>query len=44
MEQPNVVSHDEWIGARTALLEKDKEFTRQRDALSRQRRHHPYED
>lgn len=33
-----VVSHDEWIDARTALLAREKEFTRLRDRLSRERR------
>ena len=36
-----VVSRDEWIAARTAFLEKEKEFTRLRDELSRQRRESP---
>jgi predicted dithiol-disulfide oxidoreductase (DUF899 family) len=26
-----VVSHDEWLAARIALLAKEKEFTRQRE-------------
>ncbi len=38
-----VVSHGEWLAARTALLTKEKEFTRQRDALSQQRRELPWE-
>ncbi|HSP15389.1 MAG TPA: thioredoxin family protein [Thermoanaerobaculia bacterium] len=38
-----VVSHDEWMKARTAFLAKEKEFTRQRDALSRSRRELPWE-
>src|ERR1041385_3207966 len=38
-----VVSHDEWIAARTAFLEKEKEFTRLRDELSAQRRPLPWE-
>ena len=33
-----VVSHEEWLSARTAFLAKEKEFTRLRDELSRQRR------
>jgi predicted dithiol-disulfide oxidoreductase (DUF899 family) len=32
------VSHDEWLKARTALLAKEKEFTKARDALSEARR------
>lgn len=38
-----VVSHKEWIAARTAFLAKEKEFTRLRDELSRQRRELPWE-
>src|SRR6266480_455737 len=38
-----VVSHDEWLSARTAFLAKEKEFTRLRDDLSRQRRELPWE-
>jgi predicted dithiol-disulfide oxidoreductase (DUF899 family) len=38
-----VVSHEEWLSARTALLAWEKEFTRLRDDLSRQRRELPWE-
>ena len=38
-----VVSHEEWLSARTAFLAKEKEFTRLRDELSRQRRELPWE-
>jgi predicted dithiol-disulfide oxidoreductase (DUF899 family) len=38
-----VVSHEEWLAARRALLEKEKEFTRQGDELSRQVRELPWE-
>src|SRR5256885_8291650 len=38
-----VVSHEEWLSARTAVLAKEKEFTRLRDELSRQRRELPWE-
>ena len=38
-----MVSREEWLSARTALLAKEKEFTRLRDALSRQRRDLPWE-
>jgi len=38
-----VVTHDEWLSARVALLAKEKEFTRLRDELSRQRRALPWE-
>ena len=37
------VSHAEWIEARTQFLAKEKEFTRMRDELSRQRRELPWE-
>jgi predicted dithiol-disulfide oxidoreductase (DUF899 family) len=37
-----VVSRDEWLSARTAFLKKEKEFTRLRDELSRQRRELPW--
>jgi predicted dithiol-disulfide oxidoreductase (DUF899 family) len=40
---PNVVSHNEWLAARTAFLIREKEFTRLRDELSRQRRALPWE-
>ena len=38
-----VVSHQEWLSARTAFLAKEKEFTRLRDELSQQRRALPWE-
>ena len=37
-ELPQVVSRDEWVVARKALLAKEKEFTRRRDALNAERR------
>ena len=37
------VSHSEWIEARRQFLAKEKEFTRLRDELSRQRRELPWE-
>lgn len=37
-----VVSREKWLEARTAFLEKEKEFTRLRDELSRQRRELPW--
>jgi predicted dithiol-disulfide oxidoreductase (DUF899 family) len=37
------VPHDQWIAARQALLAKEKEFTRQRDAISQARRDLPWE-
>jgi predicted dithiol-disulfide oxidoreductase (DUF899 family) len=38
-----VVSHEQWLSARTALLAKEKEFTRLRDDLNQQRRELPWE-
>ena len=38
-----VVSHDQWLEARKALLVKEKEFTRLREELSRERRALPWE-
>jgi predicted dithiol-disulfide oxidoreductase (DUF899 family) len=38
-----VVSHDEWVAARKKHLAKEKEFTRMRDQLSRERRELPWE-
>ena len=38
-----VVTHDAWLEARKDLLAKEKEFTRLRDVLSRQRRELPWE-
>jgi predicted dithiol-disulfide oxidoreductase (DUF899 family) len=38
-----VVSHQQWLAARTAFLAKEKEFTRLRDELSRERRALPWE-
>lgn len=37
-----VVSREEWLSARLAFLAKEKEFTRLRDDLSRQRRELPW--
>jgi len=41
--QHKVVSHDEWLAARKLFLAKEKEFTRLRDELSRERRTLPWE-
>lgn len=41
LENKQVVSREEWIEARRALLAREKEFTRRRDELSRQRRELP---
>ena len=38
-----VVSHEAWLAARTAFLKKEKEFTRLRDELARERRALPWE-
>jgi predicted dithiol-disulfide oxidoreductase (DUF899 family) len=43
MEGNQVVAHDQWLEARTALLVKEKEFTRLRDELTRQRHDLPWE-
>jgi predicted dithiol-disulfide oxidoreductase (DUF899 family) len=39
----SVVSHEQWIAARSAFLAKEKEFTRLRDKLDQQRRELPWE-
>ena len=44
MNEPHkVVTADEWLKARIALLAREKEFTRLRDQLSEQRRELPWE-
>ena len=43
MTHRRVVSHEEWTDARRELLAREKEFTRQRDELSRLRRQLPCE-
>lgn len=43
MEMRKVVSHEEWLRARLELLAAEKEFTRQRDALTRRRMAMPWE-
>ena len=43
LQRPKVVSHSEWLAARKEHLAKEKEFTRLRDELSRQRRALPWE-
>lgn len=40
--QNKIVSQDEWLSARVEHLKKEKEFTRQRDALSKARRDLPW--
>jgi predicted dithiol-disulfide oxidoreductase (DUF899 family) len=41
MNDPRVVSRDEWLAAGRKLLAQEKEFTRQRDALNTERRKLP---
>lgn len=41
MALPQVVSREEWLVARKELLDKEKELTRQRDALNAERRRLP---
>ncbi len=43
MPSQPVVPHEEWLAARRDLLAQEKEFTRQRDELSRLRRAMPWE-
>ncbi len=43
MAEHRVVSHDKWVEARKKHLAKEKEFTRLRDQLSRERRELPWE-
>jgi predicted dithiol-disulfide oxidoreductase (DUF899 family) len=38
MNRPKIVSQEEWLAARKALLAKEKAFDRERDALSAERR------
>jgi len=44
MQQLPIVTRNEWTAARKRLLVKEKEFTRQRDALSAERRRLPMEE
>ena len=43
IENPKVTAPAQWVAARKALLTKEKEFTRLRDEISRQRRELPWE-
>jgi len=43
MTDHHIVSHNEWIAARTRFLAREKEFTHQREALSQARRELPWE-
>src|SRR5262245_4623845 len=38
-----IVSHEEWLAARLALLKKEKDFTRKCDEMSRMQRDLPWE-
>ena len=44
MDEHAVVSAEEWLVARKALLEREKEFTRLREELAQQRRDLPWEE
>ena len=41
MSLPEIVSREEWLGARKAHLAREKEFTRMRDELTAERRRLP---
>jgi predicted dithiol-disulfide oxidoreductase (DUF899 family) len=43
LQDHDVVSHDEWVAARKALLAEEKEFTHRREELARRRRALPWE-
>jgi predicted dithiol-disulfide oxidoreductase (DUF899 family) len=42
IENPKIVSRDEWLVARRKLLAKEKQLTRERDALAAERRQLPW--
>src|SRR5213079_3693693 len=42
VDNPKLVSRDEWLAARKKLLAKEKQLTRQRDALAAGRRQLPW--
>ena len=44
VQAPEVVSHGEWIKRRVAFLAKEKEFTRLRDELTKERSELPWEE
>jgi predicted dithiol-disulfide oxidoreductase (DUF899 family) len=41
MSLPQIVSREEWLSARSALLDQEKELTRRRDEISAERRRLP---
>jgi predicted dithiol-disulfide oxidoreductase (DUF899 family) len=43
MSAPKIVSHEQWLMARNALLAREKDFSRVRDALAEARRALPWE-
>jgi predicted dithiol-disulfide oxidoreductase (DUF899 family) len=43
MTRNEIVSHEDWVAARARFLAREKEFTRLRDELSRERRSLPWE-
>ena len=43
MTKHSIVSHDDWVAARTALLDKEKAFSRLRDELTAERQALPWE-
>src|SRR5215468_1467783 len=43
MAPHKIVTHDQWVAARKKHLAKEKEFTRLRDQLSKERRELPWE-
>ena len=42
IDNPKIVSRDEWLAARKKLLAKEKRLTRERDALAAERRQLPW--
>ncbi|HWO36852.1 MAG TPA: DUF899 family protein [Candidatus Acidoferrum sp.] len=42
IDNPKIVSREEWLAARKKLLAKEKQFTRDRDALAAERRELPW--